>query len=427
MIQEGLLSFLQAHPASHYYLAYSGGLDSHVLLHACAALQAQYPQTFQFTAIHIHHGLQTSADAWVEHAEQVCAALQLPLKVFYLALKPAPGDSLEAVARQARYQAFSQCLASKQILLTAHHQNDQAETFLLNALRGSGAAGLAAMPEFRPLGGGQLGRPLLEFTRLQLAAYAVQHQLQYVDDPTNAETQFDRNYLRQEIMPRLQTRWPAVNQTFSRAARWQAEQQQILEHLLAAQLPVLAGSQTNTLSVSALNAQDTLMQKALIRQWLNNLGFSMPSAKKLQHILSDVLAAPIDASPCVAWTGCEVRRYRDDLYALQPFTLHDAKQVLLWQDLEQDLFIESLDRRLDKAWLSPELRQEVAAVHAPVTVRFRQGGERVKRIHGHSLALKTLFQAANIPAWERERVPLIYVGEQLRVVVGVYPTLKARP
>lgn len=421
MIQEGLLSFLQTHPATKYYLAYSGGLDSHVLLHASAALQAQHPQTFQFYAIHIHHGLQASADVWVEHAEQICTALNLPLKVIYLNLKPAAGESIEAIARQARYQAVSECLAANEILLTAHHQDDQAETFLLNALRGSGGTGLAAMPQLRALGAGQLGRPLLAFSRAQLEAYAQQYQLQYVDDPSNAQIQFDRNYLRHAILPCLQERWPAVSQTLSRAANWQAEQQQVLEHLLAAQLPQFVGNQAHTLSATALNNQDEFMQKALVRYWLQNQGFTMPSAKKLQHILTDVLASAADATPYVAWGTCEVRRYRDDVYALKPLSQHDAKQIIVWTDVEQDLYLPSLEQSLSKDLLSNELKQEAAAANLAITVGFRQGGERVQRAHSHSLELKTLFQAAGIPPWERERVPLIYLGEQLRLVVGIYP------
>lgn len=421
MIQEGVFSFLEAHPANKYYIGYSGGLDSHVLLHACAALHTQYPQRFQFAAIHIHHGLQAVAEAWAEHARQICASLNLPLNIIYLNLKPVVGESLEAIARQARYQAFSSCLSPDEILLSAHQQDDQAETFLLNALRGSGGAGLAAMPTVRSLGVGKLGRPLLAFSRAQLEAYAALYQLSYIDDPTNAETQFDRNYLRHEILPRLQIRWPATKQTLSRAAAWQAEQQQILAQLLAQQLPQFVGSRLDTLSVQALNAVNALMQKALIRHWLQLLGFILPNAKKLQSILTDVLAASSDAMPCVKWQGCELRRYGDDLYALKPLSPHDPKQVLVWKDWEQDLYLSSLNRGLSKALLTTALKQQASAENLLITVRFRQGGERVQRDQAYSLELKKLFQTAAVPPWERERVPLVYIGEDLRLVWGVYP------
>ena len=421
MVQDSILAFLNAEPAKTYYLAYSAGLDSHVLLHACAAVQAQAPNTFHFQAIHIHHGLQTCADAWVQHAEQVCAALQLPLTLIYLDLKPAVGDSIEAVARQARYQALSTCLGRDDLLLTAHHQDDQAETFLFNALRGSGGMGLAAMPAVRALGLGKLGRPLLNCSRAQLEAYAQQHQLQAVQDPSNEQTQFDRNYLRHEIIPRLRSRWPAVAQTLSRAATWQAEQQQVLDHLLAKSLVQVKGSQPATLSVAALMTQAAYLQKALIRHWLQQLGFTVPSAKKLQQILTDVLAAALDANPCVTWGGCELRRYRDDLYALTPLSPHDPKQILVWADLEQDLMIRTLNLCLSSQSLSTRFKQIVANSSLPVTVRFRQGGERVRNLQGSCLALKTLFQAAGIPPWERERIPLIYLGDDLQVVLGVYP------
>lgn len=421
MIQEGVFSFLEAHPANKYYIGYSGGLDSHVLLHACAALHTQYPQRFQFEAIHIHHGLQAVAEVWVEHARQICAYLNLPLNVIYLNLKPVVGESVEAIARQARYQAFSSCLSPDEILLTAHHQDDQAETFLLNALRGSGGRGLAAMPTMRGLGLGKLGRPLLAFSRAQLEAYAALYQLFYIDDPTNAETQFDRNYLRHEILPRLQIRWPATKQTLSRAAAWQAEQQQILVQLLAQQLPQFVGSRPDTLSVRALNAVDALMQKALIRHWLQQLGFTLPAAKKLQSILTNVLAASSDAMPCVTWQGCELRRYGDDLYALQPLSRHDPKQVLVWEDWEQDLYLDSLGRGLSKSILASSLKQGAKVQGLPITVRFRQGGERLQREQGYSLKLKHLFQTADVPPWERERIPLVYIGDELRLVVGIYP------
>ncbi|HMT93799.1 tRNA lysidine(34) synthetase TilS [uncultured Thiothrix sp.] len=421
MIQEGVFSFLEAHPANKYYIGYSGGLDSHVLLHACAALYTQYPQRFQFAAIHIHHGLQAVAEAWVEHAWHICAGLKLPLNVIYLNLKPVVGESLEAIARRARYQAFSAHLAADEMLLTAHHQDDQAETFLLNALRGSGGAGLAAMPRVRGLGLGKLGRPLLAFSRVQLEAYAALYQLPYVEDPTNAETQFDRNYLRHEILPRLQIRWPAANQTLSRAAAWQAEQQQILAQLLAQQLPQFAGSRPHTLSVRALNAVDALMQKVLIRHWLQQLGFTLPAAKKLQSILMDVLAASSDAMPCVKWQSCELRRYRDDLYALQPLSPHDPTQVWVWEHWEQDFYLDSLGCGLSKSILVSSLKQQAKAQGLPITVRFRQGGERLQREQGYSLELKHLFQTAGIPPWERERIPLVYVGDELRLVVGIYP------
>ena len=219
----------------------------------------------------------------------------------------------------------------------------------------------------------------------------------------------------------MRSRWPAVAQTLSRAATWQAEQQQVLDHLLAKSLVQVKGSQPATLSVAALMTQAAYLQKALIRHWLQQLGFTVPSAKKLQQILTDVLAAALDANPCVTWGGCELRRYRDDLYALTPLSPHDPKQILVWADLEQDLMIRTLNLCLSSQSLSTRFKQIVANSSLPVTVRFRQGGERVRNLQGSCLALKTLFQAAGIPPWERERIPLIYLGDDLQVVLGVYP------
>ena len=201
-----LLQTLQHYPCSSYLLAYSGGMDSHVLLHLLADLQSA-KKIPPLRAIYIDHGLQTIAATWAQHCEKITSALAIPYQSIALNLVPKQGESLEAVARQARYKTFAQQLQPNEILLTAHHQNDQAETVLLQLLRGSGVDGLAAMPVIKPFQAGQLLRPLLPYSRYDLECYAQQHQLNYIDDPSNINTDFDRNFLRQDILPRLQGRW----------------------------------------------------------------------------------------------------------------------------------------------------------------------------------------------------------------------------
>jgi tRNA(Ile)-lysidine synthase len=414
---DALLAFLNKHPATGYLIAFSGGLDSHVLLHACATLQASSPY-LPFRALHIDHGLQAMSAEWAEHCRAVCAALNMPFACEYLHLQIPDGESLEAVARHARYAAFSQHLQTGEMLLTAHHQDDQAETLLLHLLRGSGVDGLAAMPEIRPFAQGWLGRPLLSCSREELVEYAQNHTLDYLQDPSNADTRFDRNFLRQQVIPLLQQRWPAVGKTLARAARLQGDSRTLLASFLPEKLAQVAGSRSGTLSVCRLKALDIPLQKALLREWLARQQFPMPEEKKLLHVLHDVLQAKLDAEPCVAWAGCEIRRFRDDVYAMLPLQRHDPAQVLAW-DVTQELEIPALHRTLQPVQLGGWLAY-AQAQHVPVTVRFRQGGESMYiPYRGGHHSLKHIFQERSVPSWERSRLPLIYVGERLVSIPGV--------
>ncbi|MEZ5476138.1 MAG: tRNA lysidine(34) synthetase TilS [Thiolinea sp.] len=406
-----LTAFFTRHAVSSCLLAYSGGLDSHVLLHACARLQADHPR-LRFRALHVDHGLQADSAAWAMHCQHICQQLAMPLEIVQLHLRIPAGESLEAVARQARYQVFARHLQTGEMLLTAHHRDDQAETLLLNLLRGSGVDGLAAMPECRDFTPGYLGRPLLPFGRSELLAYAGQHALHYLHDPSNTNPDFDRNFLRQSVLPLLQQRWPEVTTTLARAAQWQQESRVLLHECVQEKMPDLQGSAPGSLAVSALLALDAPLQKAVVRHWLQQAGFMPPSAKKLKHVLQDVLLAKADAQPCVAWPGCEVRRYRDDVFALLPLSLHDVSQCLDWPDPQQPLFIPSLQRWLVLDELGAEARERLQAATQPLTVRFRQGGEKLK-LAGQSRELKYWLQDRGVPPWERARLPLVYAGEVL--------------
>jgi tRNA(Ile)-lysidine synthase len=409
--------FFSNHPATGYVIAFSGGLDSHVLLHQCAVLQATSPH-LRFRALHIDHGLQPQSAGWAEHCRRVCADLNIPFACQALHLQIPAGESLEAVARHARYTAFSQYLQAGEMLLTAHHQDDQAETLLLNLLRGSGVDGLAAMPEIRPFAQGWLGRPLLSSSRAELAAYADAHGLVFLQDPSNDDIHFDRNFLRQQVMPLLRQRWPAASKTLARAARLQGEHRHLLTCFLPGQLAQVVGSRSGTLSVRRLSALDLPLQKVLVREWLAQQGFAMPEEKKLLHLLHDVLNAKVDAEPCVAWSGCEIRRFHDDIYAMLPLQPHDPTQVLVW-DVRQALPIPSLQQTLAVSQLGGWLAH-IDAQQMPVCVRFRRGGETMYiPYRGGHHSLKHLFQEYRVPPWERSRLPLIYVGERLVSIPGV--------
>ena len=310
---ERLDGLLAAHPeVRNLIVGYSGGLDSHVLLNLLAMNRDRWPDR-TLAAIYVDHGLQAASAGWGEHCAHVCRELDIPLRVLRISARPAPGESPEAAARRARYAAFAAELGPDAALLTAHHRDDQAETLLLQLLRGAGPHGLAAMPAAAQLGRGWLLRPLLDLDRSDLLAYAHEHGLRWIEDASNADTGFDRNYLRHRILPLLRERWPATNRTLARSARWCAETAAWLDAEAAADLACIVARRPDSLKLSALRELSELRQHNLLRYWLRQLDLPTPDNRQLWHILHDALNAARDRNPCVRWPGGEVRRYRDTL------------------------------------------------------------------------------------------------------------------
>ncbi|MCF6189874.1 MAG: tRNA lysidine(34) synthetase TilS [Cocleimonas sp.] len=396
-------------PVKKLVIAYSGGLDSHVLLHLTSQMT-----DYSVRAIHVHHGLQKEAGHWVDHCQQVCDVLNIPLQVEHLNLSKEKGESVEELARTARYTAFKKSVQAGEVLLTAHHQNDQAETLLLQLFRGAGVQGLAAMPQISGFGIAHLARPLLNETRESLEAYAKIHQLAYIEDPSNQDSTFDRNFLRNEIIPQLKNRWPSIDKTISRSATIQAETKHILDDIAEQDLLSIKenNQNNNTLLISGLKEFSDSRQKLLLRYWIQSSGFKAPSEKKLKHIFTDVVDASDDAQPLLAWYGAEIRRYQGRLYIMSPLLDHDSAQVISWDDPQKPLEIPLLGLTLNALVLerSTEL----------VTIRFRQGGETLLHAkRGVTISLKNLLNEAGIPPWQRSRIPLVYQGDTLIIVVGV--------
>lgn len=410
-----LLAQLTHYPAPHYWVAYSGGLDSHTLLHAMAGLRPHLPGA-ELHAIHINHALQPDAQQWSEHCAQVCAALKIPYRAVHVNAAPAAGESPEAAARSARYQALAGVMSNGDALLTAHHRDDQAETLLLQLLRGSGPHGLAAMPACATFGAGMHLRPLLEFTRTQLHHYATQQDLNWIEDQSNFATHYDRNYLRQEIMPRLAARWPGVSATFARSARHAADGAYLLDMLAQSDLEHVAAEPRDTLSVARLKTLDQPRQRNLLHAWFKYLHLPLPAAVHIEHILSDVVAVAADREPCVRWPGAEVRRYRDLMYAMAPLTPHDPATVLPW-DMQDVLMLPSGLGTLSAMPATGNGLKESLCRNHGITVCFRHGGECCRPAgRGHTHEFRKLFQEASIPPWQRDRIPLIYVGPELAAV-----------
>lgn len=419
-----LLSILKPYTKQSFRIAYSGGMDSHVLLHAMASLH-KTGAISAVRAMHIDHGLQADSVLWSKHCEKTASQLGTPCEIIELNLHVPDGKSVEAVAREARYAAMENAVEDNEVLLTAHHQNDQAETVLLQLFRGSGVDGLAAMPVSKPFSGGILLRPLLGFSRQTVENYAEKHHLDYIDDPSNFDVDFDRNFLRHDVIPLLQRRWKGINKSLARVARLQAEAKALLDVNAQTDLDAVVCHNVDqniieknqqVLCVAVLLQLPEYRQKALIRLWLKQSGFKMPSEIKLKHILSDVLCAQASANPCVHWENVEIRRYKNKLYAVKKLLKHKMTRVISW-DAKQPLLLDELACTLEPTKLGTwqtKLQQS-----DKVSIRFRQGGEKI-RLQGHkqTASLKKLLQASNIPPWERERIPLIYLDEKL---VIVYP------
>jgi tRNA(Ile)-lysidine synthase len=400
---------------STYWIAYSGGLDSHVLLHLFSRLRTVHP--LKLRAIYINHGLSQNADQWALHCKKVCDDLQIDFLEQKIQAKSAIGESQEEVARERRYTAFSQLLATNDALITAHHQDDQAETLLIQLCRGAGPKGLAAMPAKRTLGQGFQMRPLLDFAREDLKNYAKEHQLTWIEDESNTDLNFSRNFIRHKVLPVLKERWPTVSNTLTRVSVNCAEAQVLLDWQAQRDLVDVSGSAPTLLSVSRLLLLDPLRQRQLLRYWLDQLGYPSPSSLQLHQIQRDLLRARADKTPFMIWNGLQIRRFRDDLYVLPVMSAHDVAQVLPW-DFEAPLMIPGFKGSLMANTVTGYgLRTDLANV----TIRFRQGGE-VCRLPGRQCrhSLKNLFQEWRIPYWERDRIPLVFVDQQLVSVVGFY-------
>jgi len=420
---ETLLHTLQKYPAApHYLLALSGGLDSVVLLHAFAKIRSKpFFSSARFEVIHVHHGLQDEADGWALQCQNLCASLSLPCSVERVDARPQGSEGVEAAAREARYAAFARHLQPRGVLLTAHHQDDQAETLLLRLLRGSGLTGLAAMAECRPFAEGSLLRPLLSLPRRALATYAEKQGLVWVEDPSNQLLEYDRNYLRHQILPRLSERWLGAVKTLSRATELVAESNELLQELAVYDLARLSQRDANvvleSLPLAELKKLSEPRLNNLLRYWLAQLKLPTPSQAQLQRVKRELLLAKADRQPLVDWAGAELRRYDGRIYAMSPLSPLDDSKRYRW-NCSTPLRIEGLSEPLSVAVLR-EMRVQLPE-SAELEVAFRQGGERLclagRRV---TKSLKSLFQEAKVPPWQRQRLPLIFIEGQLAAVVGI--------
>jgi tRNA(Ile)-lysidine synthase len=414
---ETLWAHLQPHLPSQaeaqLCVAFSGGLDSTVLLVALSH-QLRSRRDFRLRAVHIDHRLQSASAQWTQHCFDLARTLDIDCVARQVSIDTEAEEGIEAAARTARYRALSEMLNPGEILLTAHHADDQLETVLLALARGAGLAGLAAMSPCQSFAHGTHVRPMLPFTRDEIEHWARSHSLAWISDPSNMNAQFSRNLLRSEVTPSLKRRWPSIARTASRSASHLADAESLLDELaMVDQREAQAGS---CLRIASLASMSSARRRNLLRYWLRERGARAPSTRKLFALEQDMLNAADDRNPRVTWDGFEVRRYRGLLYAgpssPRPAVLHHFEWK--WRDplelgngLGRLRVAPSSTRGLDEARLPAKLR-----------VEFRQGGERLQpsgRAHHHEL--KKLLQEASVLPWWRKYVPLIWSGDAL-VAVG---------
>jgi len=364
-------------------IAYSGGVDSHVLLDMAVQVQQLHQRPIKI--IHVHHGLSQYANDWANHVEQVAQAYNVDYVIKRVSVNQQQA-SLEDAARQARYQAINQELVIGDVLLLAHHQQDQAETFLLRLMRGSGVTGLAAMKDSNVVPFNQLNipawRPLLTVNKSQILAYAQQRQLNWIEDDSNTDERLNRNYLRHQVIPTLQQRWPQTVERVSAASQRLQEAEQLLQDLAAIDYQQVK-DKSNSLNISRLAELSEARRHNVLRYWLQQLGFNLPEYQQLSKLWTEVCLAKEDAQPMYYWPHVEVRRYRQQLFAMSPLNNFNRDEQI-WVNKQQAIHLstgELIEPQQIQALIKAEYWQT-----GQISIRYRQGGEKIRpvgRQHHH--------------------------------------------
>lgn len=395
-----------------FMLGLSGGIDSIVLLHLLAELK------LNLRAVHIHHGLSPNADSWADFCEQVCKRLKIPFILQKVSVDCSEG--IEAGARTARYQAIGEIILPNEVLVTAHHLDDQAETFLLALKRGSGIKGLSAMQAVGFWQNFTIFRPLLSVSKVQIEQYALQQQLTWIEDESNQNNHYDRNFLRNEVLPLINQRWQHFRQMVARSAQHCAEQQMLLEELLAQELQCYADFSEKRLNIEAFPQFSLAKQQQLIRLWLEKCGAQMPSTAQLMQVIQQTIFTNADKNPQIKFADFYLRRYQHHLYLTgELLEINDfcqplcAQQSLTLPDGIGELhhlgnsIIYKKSGKIDRLLL-PE-----ALVDAALQVKLAHQGKVAQYSKPMREEIKKLYQQAQVPIWLRKRTPLIFFGDQL--------------
>ncbi len=387
--------------ASRIWVGFSGGADSTALLVALKELEPDLPA--EFAAVHFNHGLQATADDWQSHCQSFCEERNIPIRVFRLDLELKEGKSAEEQARNGRYSCIQNFLEPGQVYLTAHHADDNAETLFLNLMRGSGLDGLAGVPPLRSLGKGWIARPLLDFRRCSLEEFLRSRGISWLQDPSNLDTSFDRNYLRNIVFPELESRWPGLVKNLNQTSRNSRESAAVLASLLSHPHvnPIL---DEHTLSLDVLlNLQDEV-QTAILRQWIRGKGELTPPRQRLQQFLEQLRTTATKTNQAeLKWAGQTIKRHRGLLW-WHGWPCPKLDPAFAWKSGDcLDLGSEFGNLQLSGRGAITPPGWQVGPVTEGARMKLHSSGPRRK--------LMDLLRERGIPPWLRQAVPVLYWNE----------------
>ncbi|WP_343858614.1 tRNA lysidine(34) synthetase TilS [Aliiglaciecola litoralis] len=385
--------------ARQIVIGYSGGVDSHLLLHAVASLTKQFSQ-HRYLAVYVNHGLSEHADKWQAHCGAICEALAMPFRAIRVDVDPQSPQGIEAAARSARYRALESVTEHHGIILLGQHQDDQLETFLLQLKRGAGPKGLSAMPqELTRENGVRLVRPMLGINRDTVLQLAKQANLQWIEDESNQDERFDRNFLRQQIVPKMLERWPDMAQAVQRSAHLCAEQQRLLDEVTLTYLSALQNDD-NALHIPSLLRYSSSWQNQIVRLWLAQQGVPLPSQAVLLELPS-LLTAKRDAEPKIVFGDFQFRRFREYLYCIECYQSISSEHEF---ELDGQQII--MPNRLGKLHFSliPEVLNQGRLYLRSVALSFKFK----PATEPHSKPLKQWFKLWDIPVWQREQSLMLF-------------------
>ena len=413
VVEKGFVSLSASHKKiKSMTVALSGGIDSVVLLHLLHQLQER--QTFTLKASHVHHGLSKNADKWVKFCEKLCTKLSVPLDVHYIKLPQKKSLGIEGEARRLRYEKLLQ--SKTDLVVLAHHEDDQAETFLLQLIRGAGIKGLSSMAHFDD--SRRLWRPLLNTSRTDIESYAKKHQLKWIEDESNQNIDFDRNFIRSKVLPILKNRFSYIIKVISRSTSHLAEAQYLLDDLAKIDLKIYLKSNNykHRLKVKTLDKLSNYRAKNVLRFWLEMNGQMMPSKDLLDELLRQVLTAKKDAELKIELSkDDEIRRYKDEIYIVPKKQKHEKNYEIIWSG-ESKIILPNGQKLTFKKVKGGGINLKFLR-DQKLKIRNRQGGEFFKPDSKRpTKKIKQLLQESDLPPWEREFLPLIFVGDDLAFV-----------
>lgn len=397
----------------YFLLSYSGGLDSTVLLHLL--LQLNKKINIYFRAIHVNHKLHIDSNSWSNHCKKECLKYNIPLIIENIHLNKK--NNIESEARSMRYQAIYKHVLSQEVILTAHNLNDQCETFLLAAKRGSGPKGLSSMGTYKNTDNIIHIRPLLNIDRDEIKSWAIANQLKWIEDHSNLDTYYDRNFLRKKIIPILKKRWPSFIKNCTRSAKLCYEQEKLLNYFST---PILKKNilPNGSLDISNITHLNYKIQNIILRNWIALHNVKMPSYKGLNIIHKEIINSRQDASPKINFKEYEIRRYKQEIHLIKPVMPSIKHIIISWHKPFTSLMLPNKLGYITKNKMGIKLPSPKKI--ELVNIRFQASGSFYIQGQNHKKKLKKIWQILNIPTWKRENIPLLFYNNHFISALGVF-------